>query len=155
MPNLIYQANFCAECGVSCQPRRTWWPRYFCDDCSVRLRRQSLFNPLGSVIVIFCSLVAVWAWRSTAPASAPDEWRPSAKETQIYKPVRSQEEPASAPVSVKVFCGARTRRGTPCRHLVSPGQRCAQHRGQPSIVSETAPPRASSPTEPPISSSKP
>lgn len=28
----------------------------------------------------------------------------------------------------RVFCGAMTKRGTPCRRLVRPGERCAQHR---------------------------
>jgi hypothetical protein len=34
----------------------------------------------------------------------------------------------------RVMCGARTKKGTPCRRLVPPGQRCAQHRGMASLL---------------------
>jgi hypothetical protein len=45
---------------------------------------------------------------------------------------RSAKMPAES--AERVFCSARTRRGTPCRHRVLPGQRCAQHRGMPSML---------------------
>jgi hypothetical protein len=36
--------------------------------------------------------------------------------------------------AARVQCGARTKKGTPCKHLASPGERCAQHRGMKSIL---------------------
>jgi hypothetical protein len=36
--------------------------------------------------------------------------------------------------SPRVMCGARTKKGRPCRHLVPPGERCAQHRGMASLL---------------------
>jgi hypothetical protein len=39
----------------------------------------------------------------------------------------------------RVMCGARTKKGKPCRRLVPPGKRCAQHRGMASLLETQGP----------------
>jgi hypothetical protein len=46
--------------------------------------------------------------------------------------------PSAAPLATAI-CGARTKKGTPCKHRVRPGLRCAQHQGLPSMLKEENP----------------
>jgi hypothetical protein len=52
----------------------------------------------------------------------------SARDTVVTRP------PLPKSAAERVICGARTKKGTPCKHLVPPGQRCPQHRGMASMV---------------------
>lgn len=144
MRSPFYQASFCAECGNPLEPRPGFKPRYFCDDCSTRLKQRRLVTPLAGLL--FVSSLAVFAVsyrKSSAPvrqlnssASAPAVL---AQDSIVNSRSKPQPEASS-----RVLCGARTRRGTPCRHRVLPGQRCAQHRGMPSMLesASTFPPSA-------------
>lgn len=135
MLNLFYQGNFCSECGNRLEaPRFKFRPRHFCEACATRLRQQSYITPLA-IFLLFGSL-AVFAFsykrqdgqvqRLNAPPPAI-----SAQDSIVNKPVERQIQNQQ-----RVFCGARTKKGTPCRHLVQPGQRCAQHRGKPSLLTD-------------------
>jgi hypothetical protein len=127
MPKTFYQANFCAECGNPLEPRQGWRPRYFCDHCSAQIGRRGFMTPLslaiGLLVVIFLSSDRPQSNRldragmMTAPAvtSAQD-----ATAKQKLNPQPNTEE--------RVLCGARTKKGTPCRRMVRPGQLCYQHR---------------------------
>jgi hypothetical protein len=49
---------------------------------------------------------------------------------------RSASSHALADEDPVYICGARTRKGTPCRRRVhAPGERCYQHKGLPAMVS--------------------
>ncbi|MCI0390445.1 MAG: hypothetical protein MOB07_16985 [Acidobacteria bacterium] len=133
MSNIFYQANFCAECGNLLEPRQNWRPRYFCDDCAARMKRRGYITPLsllaGLLILVFMlndrqhsnSLERASMLTAPAAVSARD-----ATPRQIPLPLPETPE--------RVLCGARTKKGTPCRRLVRPGQRCSQHRGLPSLI---------------------
>lgn len=143
MRSPFYQGNFCSECGNPCASRFSFRPRYFCDDCAARLNQRRLATPLAGLLLAASLAVFAFSYKSnrtqevqntqdnTAAASSV-----SAQDSIVNPQINSQSKP-SAEGNARVFCGARTRRGTPCRHLVQQGQRCAQHRGMPSIL--TAP----------------
>ncbi|MDX2042214.1 MAG: hypothetical protein SF097_13250 [Acidobacteriota bacterium] len=133
MRSPFYQGNFCSECGNPLSPRFQILPRHFCDECAARLRQRSYLTPLAGVLL--AASVAVFALNYKT-GEAPNRQQPaaapvvSAQDSVINRSLK----PATIQSSSKVLCGARTRRGTPCRHLVEPGERCAQHKGKPSLL---------------------
>ncbi|HEY7179870.1 MAG TPA: hypothetical protein VIC84_00560 [Blastocatellia bacterium] len=139
MKVVFYQANFCAECGNPMKPRFSLGPRYFCDECAAQMGRRSYFKPVAGLLL--CATLAVFALNGTLHPS-PNGQSPniqsnvgsstpavSARDTLTAR----SPEPSSETVE-RVMCGARTKKGTPCRHLVPRGQRCPQHRGMPSML---------------------
>ena len=138
MRRFFYQASFCAECGNALRQRRAWWPRYFCDVCVRQVKRRSLiwrsFAPLGLLIATLSLVFAThdgsksaWSGHVSPPIASVSAFDAAAQPNTRPAVV----EQAAAP---RVFCGARTRHGTPCRRLVQPGQRCPQHLGRPSLL---------------------
>ncbi|MDQ3013732.1 MAG: hypothetical protein M3X11_23880 [Acidobacteriota bacterium] len=144
--NPIYHANFCAECGNRIEPHSTgttsyFWPRYFCNDCAGRFKQRRLITPLTGLLLIASLAIFAFSYK-----------RENAPPRQVIPPV--SDVPVSAQDSIvnptsklrvenkeRVLCGAKTRRGTPCRHVVQPGQRCAQHQGLPSMLDNAMGPR--------------
>jgi hypothetical protein len=134
MRSPFYQANFCAECGNSLEPRPGFKTRYFCKDCSVRLKQRRLVTPLAGLLLLSSLAVFAFSYRkSGAPAQQLNSSASAPAVLAQDSIVNSRSKPQSE-ASSRVLCGARTRRGTPCRHRVLPGQRCAQHRGMPSLL---------------------
>jgi hypothetical protein len=145
MKIIFYQANFCAECGNAMKPRFSLGPRYFCDECQAQMGRRNYFKSVAGLLL--CATLAVFALnrtlkpspngespnvQSNAGASTPAV---SARDTMTTRnPEPKTEVETQDFASVRVMCGARTKKGTPCRHLVPPGQRCAQHRGMASLL---------------------
>ncbi|MEP7341597.1 MAG: hypothetical protein ABI977_27950 [Acidobacteriota bacterium] len=135
MRSPFYQASFCAECGNRIEPRSHFSRCYFCDDCAAQLKQRRLITPLAGLLLIVSLAVFAFSYKcgntrnhqlpsnSVSPVSAQDSI------------VNTKSKPRTESTS-RVLCGARTRKGTPCRHLVQPGQRCAQHRGLPSLLDE-------------------
>lgn len=137
MFSLFPRASFCAECGIErSDPDHTWrrlWTmishhRFLCSDCSIRLRigrRRIVFATIASAVGIFS---VKYLRRKPAQGPAVSSWDANAlpirERTRGERPIREQ-------------CGARTKKGTPCRRLAPPGERCAQHRGRESILPKT------------------
>jgi hypothetical protein len=144
MRSPFYQANFCAECGNPLEPRPGrlgFKPRYFCDDCAARLKQRSFVTPLAGVLL--AASLAIFAFSYKQGGQSPGSDRGSKTPIQQLNsiaPVSAQDSivntKAKSPSEAgsRVLCGARTRRGTPCRHLVQPGERCVQHRGMTSML---------------------
>jgi hypothetical protein len=132
MPNIFYQANFCAECGNTLEQRQNWLPRYFCDDCESRRRRRGYVTPLSLLAGL---LIVGYLFNDKTPSPPLDHSNiiSPAVSAQDATPKQKLLPPPQA--QERVMCGARTKKGTPCRRLVLPGQRCAQHRGLPSLLS--------------------
>jgi hypothetical protein len=135
----LYQANFCAECGNEMKPRSSWGPRYFCDDCVRLIGRGGYIKPLLA-IVFATTLVVSGLHRTDSPKSipplptAPEEIAVSAMDaTAVQAP-----EFKPAPATAQTLCGARTKKGTPCKHRAAPGQRCAQHQGMKSMLDDSS-----------------
>src|SRR5437016_954323 len=125
MQRFVYQANFCAECGNTLPARRVWWPRYFCDVCAKQVKRRSFFKrslaPLG-LLIITLGLAFVTHSSSertprvvtNAPAATVSALDATAQLTSASNAALNPPQNDAAP---SVFCGARTKRGKPCRRL--------------------------------------
>lgn len=140
MRNLFYQGNFCSECGNRLKPQFSFRPRHFCDECAARLRQRSYVTPLAGFVLAGSLAVFAFSYKGKGVSTTPMESATptvSAHDSVVTRSLKATTQPTS-----KVFCGARTKRGTPCRHLVPPGLRCAQHKGMPSMLSDKpAPPQ--------------
>ena len=140
MRRLIYQANFCAECVNALAPRRVWWPRYFCDLCAPQVKRRSAFWRWGAPLVLLIGILGLAFATHDGSRSAPALPSVTVTPTITVSAFDAQAKPgtlsavAEQTAMPSAFCGARTRRGTPCRRLVPAGQRCPQHRGLPSML---------------------
>ena len=143
-------SNFCANCGARLA-RRGW--RAFargtrCDDCASRLGK-TVTKPLVIVTVIAVAAFAFGRYLRTAPppliihraansplADVPVNFDAIAKDpTKNANRVSTSNTIAAADEPVYI-CGARTKKGTPCRRRVhTAGERCYQHKGMPAMVS--------------------
>jgi hypothetical protein len=138
MKIIFYQANFCAECGNAMKPRFSWWPRYFCEECEAQMKLRSGIKPLA--VLLLCASLAVFALNRTQPSgtatqSSAISSTPALSATDLIQPRNSVSK---SEMAERVLCGARTKKGTPCKRLAHPGQRCAQHRGMPSLLESNA-----------------
>ena len=135
MRRFIYHGNFCSECGNALTSQRGWFARYLCDECAAHLRRANRLPARGWPWLLAAAVVGLfYLFNHSAPNNAATPMPPAVK-VAVAAPL---PEAASAPVTNEAeptFCGARTKRGTPCRRMVKqPNERCAQHRGKPSIA---------------------
>ncbi len=134
MKIIFYQANFCAECGNAMKPRMSFGPRYFCDECESQMGRQSFFKP--AAVLLVCATLAVFALNRNQPSNPNGRMRDENQASAVTAhDTVTTRKPDPTPEAVEsVLCGARTKKGTPCKHLVPPGRRCAQHRGMASLL---------------------
>ena len=144
MKIVFYQANFCAECGNAMKPRFSLGPRYFCGECEALMGRRNYFKSVAGLLL--CATLAVFALNRTLQPS-PNGQSQNGQSPNIQSNAGASTSAVSARDTVtarnpepkpeaveRVMCGARTKKGTPCRRLVPPGQRCAQHRGMASLL---------------------
>jgi hypothetical protein len=142
MKIIFYQANFCAECGNAMKPRFSLGPRYFCDECDAQMGRRNYIKAIAGLLL--CATLAVFALNRTLQSSpngqSPNSQSNSAASNSLVsaRDTITTRNPELKPEPVeRVLCGARTKKGTPCKRLVAPGQRCAQHRGMASLLEKT------------------
>jgi len=149
----MYRPNFCADCGekIFRLKWRVWTSRCFCDPCARRLRQARYRTPLLSTLVL---LVLGFSFgRAGRPESPPllierpanshldsePKVLPNSVSESPAKPEPSagqatvESEPKPAPREV-YFCGARTRKGSPCSRRVPGPTRCWQHLGAPAML---------------------
>jgi hypothetical protein len=136
MKIIFYQANFCAECGNAMKPRFSLGPRYFCAECEAQLGRRNYLKTVAGLLL--CGALAVFALNRTRLPNpnvrlSNDDSTVSARDTVTTRKLEPEPEAVE-----RVQCGARTLKGTPCKRLVLPGQRCAQHRGRASLLETKA-----------------
>lgn len=125
---LRYRAHFCAECGNERNAQRLWQHRFLCQDCA---SRRGYYRRLGvSIIILGLSAYLLFGRARTGLPPAPAQ----SPAVSAFDAVGDRSTLASEERPLRVLCGARTRRGTACQRLVPPGERCAQHRGRPSIL---------------------
>ncbi len=83
------------------------------------------------MILLGALLLAVYLLLPTEPPNGSRE--NISPEPAVPAPVA--EPPAAHSVTeVESVCGARTRKGTPCRRKTRQGSRCYQHTGLPSML---------------------
>ena len=140
------KANFCAECGDRL-PRtgwRAWLRARLCAPCAHRLGTFAAFR--GLLFIILIAAAAFGFGRYLRPAPPPLIIQRLANSPLPDNPVELQEtgnlprenantKPSSPPDENGYMCGARTRKGTPCRRRVhAAGERCFQHKGLPAML---------------------
>lgn len=129
----FYQANFCAECGNEMKPRAGWGPRYFCDECSLQMGRTHPVKWLLAVVLGSTLLVSALHRSDRVPPVARNA-SVSAIDATARREAADAVAAAPAAAPERTTCGARTKKGTPCKHITPPGERCAQHRGMASML---------------------
>ncbi|MFN0088314.1 MAG: hypothetical protein ACKVX9_23185 [Blastocatellia bacterium] len=134
MKRIFYHANFCAECGNPIEPRLRWRPTHFCAECETRLGKR---RPIMTLLALFsgASLLVSGLIRNPPPAAPASSPAVSARDAVLSPRPAGAPAPITSPAITVEWstCGARTKKGTPCRHRTPAGERCAQHRGRPSI----------------------
>lgn len=144
MPVLFYQSNFCPECGnrhEQDQSKRRWLQhRYFCQPCAARLGHRWDWVPIA--IAIGGLTLSALLYFGRRPVIVPQAaMLPTSHTTAMnLAPVSARDataqlKPAVSMQSAATYrCGARTQKGSPCKHLVAAeGQRCFQHQGSPAM----------------------
>ena len=144
------RSNFCANCGARLTRKgwRGWLAGARCDDCALRMGR-SVTKPL--VIVGVIVIVAFGFGRYLRPppppliihraaesplADVPVNFDAIAKSATNKTNQNASPNNVAAEDDIVYLCGARTKKGTPCRRRVhSSGERCYQHKGMPAMVS--------------------
>lgn len=142
------KANFCAECGERLS-RKGWRARLrarLCVSCARRLGGLAAFRGTAVMVLIAAAGFAFsrYWWPNSPPliiqrtansplSDVPLDLNPAAA-GKTKSPGANQNEIASADDDVYI-CGARTKKGTPCRRRVHfAGERCYQHKGMPAMV---------------------
>jgi hypothetical protein len=135
--SIFYRASFCAECGNRFARRRWQFPACFCRQCAHRVLPSRYTLLLGFAAACILSGFALGVrLRDNPPERLTIVGSPVIAPTPLVSALDARGE-MRAPVEANVayaICGARTKRGTPCRHRVLEGQRCAQHQGLPSMI---------------------
>lgn len=151
----MYRPKHCVECGARLARRglRRWIRGGLCEDCAGRAVHFPFARAIIGIALIALGAFALGRYLRPSPpplivqrsatsplsdlpvnlndASLP---RGDAKENSSAKPT-DETANAAADDDVVYICGARTKKGTPCRRRVHyAGQRCYQHKGMPAMV---------------------
>ena len=142
----MQRPNFCVECGERLA-RKGWSARLgrrYCELCTQRLGTVAAFRPIMMTGLIAVAAFAFGRYLRPAPppliiqraANSPladspvGPGRPSDRDRQA-----NPSQVATAANEEGYICGARTRKGAPCRRRVHvAGERCFQHKGLPAMV---------------------
>ena len=140
----MHRANFCAECGerLTFNGWRGLLRRRLCEHCAQRLGGVAAYRPL---IVLALVVAAAFGFgRYLRPSPPPltiqrAENSPlfgGSNEPAVAQSNRAQSNQVASVSNDEVYiCGARTKKGTPCRRRVhAAGERCFQHKGMPAMV---------------------
>lgn len=142
----MHRANFCVECGDRIA-RSGWRARIgsrFCPDCARRLGTFTTFRLLILTGLIALAAFAFGRYLRPAPppliiqraanspiSDAPFDLSQAARHSNQNAANAGTANQSAAVVNEEGYiCGARTRKGTPCKRRVHvPGERCFQHKG--------------------------
>ena len=151
VPPTMHHPNFCAECGAQLKRKgsRVWQSRNFCEDCARRLGKNGVARSLTAIAVIAISAFALGRYLRPAPPPLIIERASNSPlsdlPVNLNEPARKsnhEDNSTKAPSLVaqsksdpEYICGARTKKGTPCRRRVHfAGERCFQHKGMPAML---------------------
>jgi len=144
----MHRASFCPECGdrLTLKGWRARLGRRLCDRCAQRLGSLAAWRPLLTVALVAVAAFALGKYLRPAPPpliiqraansplpDAPIEFSAAAPASRNSS---TDSRAAASRSDEEVYiCGARTRKGTPCRRRVhAAGERCFQHKGMPAMV---------------------
>lgn len=144
----MHFTNFCTTCGAPLSRKgwRLWLRGPICPDCAQRRGAPRI----RSIVAVTAIVMAAFALgRSLRPAPPPLTIHRAANSPLSDLPVNLSEitrrgdsnpgrsdSSSTAGVDDMVYlCGARTKKGTPCKRRVHvAGDRCYQHKGRPAMV---------------------
>ena len=139
--------KFCGKCGA--RLRRKGWRSFLggslCADCARGSHRNIFFSPLGLVAVIAVAAFSFGRYLRPSPppliiqraansplSDLPVDANDGARRNSSNQANRNSETATS---ELLYICGARTKKGTPCKRRVHfAGERCYQHKGMPAIL---------------------
>lgn len=143
-------SNFCRNCGARLARNgwRLWWRGPLCDDCATRPGVSMRNRTLIGIALVAVAAFAFGRYVQPSPppliiqraansplSDAPLDLNSIAKRgagTSSPNPAPQTAATDDAPAHI---CGARTRKGTPCRRRVHvAGERCYQHKGRTAMV---------------------
>ena len=147
----MHHPNFCAECGAQLKRKGwgVWKSRNFCEDCVRREGKNGVVWSLTAIAVIAISAFALGRYLRPAPPPLIIERKLNSPLSDLpvnaNEPARksnhdddSTKDPSRVAQSTDdpvYICGARTKKGTPCRRRVHfAGERCFQHKGMPAML---------------------
>lgn len=137
MPIIFYQSNFCPECGNQNEPRRWWQHRYFCEHCAEKLGSKFDWLPFAFAIAgLAIGIFFNYGRRETIREVVVNQPAPAVAQANLMGVVSAvdataQLKPAPYTSAGNFLCGARTQKGTACKHKVAAaGMRCFQHEGK-------------------------
>lgn len=138
------RANFCAECGERLA-QKGWRARLRARLCVTCSRRIGFVNAMRPFLLLLVTTAASFGLgRYLRPAPPPliiqrQAASPLSDSPLVFgQPRLPQPAGPNPPRSLNeegYICGARTRKGTPCKRRVhAAGERCFQHKGLPAMV---------------------
>ena len=143
----MHVTNFCTTCGAPLARKRwrVWLHGPICGECS---QRRGGSARLRSLVVLAAIVSGAFALgQSLRPAPPPLTIQRAANSPLSDLPINldeiakrgatnssKSEDPGSID-DIVYLCGARTKKGTPCKRRVHvAGERCYQHKGKPAMV---------------------
>ena len=152
---MFYRPHYCCHCGEKVI-RDRWTPltsRRFCDFCEIEQKQHDLLNRatvLFALLIGAAGLIAYFSGASTVdlkeertartnrprqfPQTMPSSTNTAASPAPVSQSNSVQRDAESNSSTEPVFyCGALTKKGTPCTRRVKSKGRCWQHLGQPSV----------------------
>lgn len=157
MLRMLYRPNYCSNCGERIERAvwHIWTSRRFCDVCVT----EHPFAEYGPRATILAAIIAILAGATayfvptktedTAKSVITRSDRPLMTASLVSTPMPTPKVEASAPTAPTVqaakpavvveqdivnFCGAETKKGTPCSRRVKGNNRCFQHQGMPAMT---------------------
>jgi hypothetical protein len=154
----MYRPNFCAECGERLTRRdwrwliQAWAGASWCDDCARRLGQYGfarVARPITTILIIVISAFGLGRYLRPGPppliisraansplSDLPVNLNDTSRTTNRKETDSTRQDVAGVDREDAVYiCGARTKKGTPCRRRVhAAGERCFQHKGMPAIL---------------------
>ena len=154
---MLYRPNFCCHCGEKVA-RGKWLPwtsRRFCSFCEIEQMQHELLPKVGigiALLVGAAGAVSYFAGSGVIETKAdpssqvrrvlPNEARelktktPEVTTIEPAPPSNSptklqREAPPNSSTESVYFCGAMTKKGTPCTRRLKSKGRCWQHAGHP------------------------
>lgn len=149
---MFYRPQFCCHCGEKII-RAKWTPltsRRFCDFCEIEQKQHDLIPRAAMCIAILVGAAGVTAYfagtgqsTSSQPKQLVSKPSPQLKDVSIPDKTNSA---TALPANLKqrgternsstepvYYCGALTKKGTPCTRRVKSKGRCWQHMGQQAV----------------------
>lgn len=161
---MLYRPNYCANCGEKVErvDWGFFTSRRFCDICETEFKGHDILVRAGIGLALLVGIVGVGAYlRSGSKAElakqpakliervAPAEAEPRRRATELPTPPPRPDPPSNSAgalvagprpqpkvevAEAQYFCGAETKKGTPCSRRVKGNIRCYQHVGMPAMT---------------------